>query len=349
MAKPTVIVDSRLHIPIKIVDAGKIIKRLTRHEFDDAVCRNCEFRPERPSGECRSCDKGGLIGVTALASYTTINDKKHVTIPYGEMHRFQSTTGLNPKKVKFKNLTNRTPFDYDVEFTASLRDYQVAPSKELLDELCGLLQAPPRSGKTVMGIAGGISTGYKTIIMADQKDFLDGFYETIEQMTNLPDLEEEHGKKLFGFPKKDQDYKDFQIILVTYQSLIQDTKVARKRMQMLNENFGTIFVDECFTRGHRVMTEQGLIDIADIVEGNAMPFSVLSKNLDTGEQEFRPIESRTKKTVRKMCRVTVGDKEIVCTPTHLFWSNTRGDYVEAQLLTEDDDLDLTKDFNSDLL
>lgn len=255
MAKPKVIVDSRIHIPIKVVDAPSIIKKLTKYEFENAVCKNCEFKSVRPSEECRSCSKGGLLDITVLAKLTDKKGQRCVSIPYGELHRFEETTGLKTKNCKFINNTSRVKYDYPVKFTSKLRDYQEEPFADLLGELSGLLQAPPRSGKTVMGTAGAIETGYRTIIMADQKDFLDGFYETIEQMTNLPDLEEETGKKLFGFPKKDVDYENFQIILITYQSLIGDNKQARKRMKLLCDNFGTIIVDEvhaanaaCFSR-----------------------------------------------------------------------------------------------------
>lgn len=337
-----VLVDSRLHIPVKVVDADNIIKKMTHYEFENAVCKNCEFRSIRPSEECRQCSKGGLLDITVLAKYSDIKGKRYVSIPYGEMHRFERTTGLSLKEVKFVNGTSRVPFDYKVKFTGKLREYQEQPFKDMFGELCGVFKAPPRSGKTVIGTAGACHSGFRTVIMADQKDFLDGFLETIEQMTNLPELEEKYGKKLYGFPKTLDDYKNFQIILVTYQSLISDSKNSKKRFKLLNENYGTLFVDECFTRGHRVQTELGLVDIADIVDGIISPQTVLSKNLETGQREMRRIESRTVKKTKKLCRVHVGDQVITCTPTHLFWSNTRNDYVEAQNLTEEDDLDLTK-------
>lgn len=337
-----VLVSDRLHIPVKVVDADNIIRKMTHYEFDNAACKNCEFRSIRPSEECRQCSKGGLVDITVLAKYSEIKGKRYVSVPYGEMHRFTKTTGLSLKEVKFVNGTTRVPFDYKVKFTGKLREYQEKPFEDLFDELCGVFKAPPRSGKTVIGTAGACHSGFRTVIMADQKDFLDGFLETIEQMTNLPHLEEKYGKKLYGFPKTLADYKNFQIILVTYQSLIGNNKTAKKRLKLLNENYGTLFVDECFTRGHRVLTELGLVDIADIVDGIVSPQTVLSKNLETGEKEMRRIESRTVKKTKKLCRVHVGDQVITCTPTHLFWSNTRNDYVEAQHLTEEDDLDLTK-------
>jgi len=240
-----VLVDSRLHIPVKVVDADNIIKKMTHYEFDNAACKNCEFRSIRPSEECRSCSKGGLLDITVLAKYSEIKGKRYVSIPYGEMHRFERTAGLSLKEVKFVNGTSRVPYDYKVKFTGKLREYQKEPFEKMFGELCGVFKAPPRSGKTVIGTAGACHSGFRTVIMADQKDFLDGFLETIEAMTNLPELEEKHGKKLYGFPKTLDDYKNFQIILVTYQSLISDSKNSKKRLKLLNENYGTLFVDEC--------------------------------------------------------------------------------------------------------
>lgn len=97
---------------------------------------------------------------------------------------------------------------------------------------------------TVMAIAAAVRCGYRTCIIADQKDFLDGFDETIEALTNLPDLEENAGKKLYGFPKTQKDYETFQIALVTYQSLIKDSKTAKARFKAIQENYGTVIVDE---------------------------------------------------------------------------------------------------------
>ena len=97
---------------------------------------------------------------------------------------------------------------------------------------------------TVMAVAAAVRNKNRTIIMADQKDFLDGFYETLEAMTNLPALEEQTGKKLFGFPKTLKDYETFQIILITYQQLIKDTKISRKRMSLLRKFYGALIVDE---------------------------------------------------------------------------------------------------------
>lgn len=244
MSKPTLYIDSRLHIPVTHADAASITKRLTKYEFDDMVCKSCEFRPERPSSECRSCSAGGLLGITCLASPSIMNDEKHISIPYGELHRFEKTTDLVINQFKVKDLTNKSKYREEVEFTGELRDYQIPAVEELLSERSGLLMSAPRTGKTVMFIAAAVLAGYRTCIIADQKDFLDGFMETIEALTNMSELEEETGRKLFGFPKTIKDYDNYEIALVTYQSLSQDSKTSRDRLEAVNRNYGTVLVDE---------------------------------------------------------------------------------------------------------
>lgn len=151
MSKPTLYIDSRLHIPVTHVDAASITKRLTKHEFDDAICRNCEFRPERPSSECRSCSAGGLVSITCLASSSIKNDEKHIAIPYGELHRFEKITDTVLNRFKIKDETNKSKFREAVEFTAELRKYQVPAVEDLIVERSGLLQSAPRTGKCVGG------------------------------------------------------------------------------------------------------------------------------------------------------------------------------------------------------
>lgn len=254
MAKPKVVVDSRLHIPCKNVDHEYIMDKMTHYEYENEICAKCEFRPIRPCEECKSCTQGGLVSITCLAKYTEHKGKEHIAIPYGELHNFEKLTDLAFSDVKFVNKTTQVPHDYKVKFIGELREYQKEPTADLMQELSGLFIAPPRSGKTVIGTYVACNHGMRTIIMADQKDFLDGFYETIEQMTNLPDLQEKYNKKLFGFPKTEEDYKNFQIILITYQSLIKDSKAARRRIQLLNENFGCIIVDEVHSANAQTFT-----------------------------------------------------------------------------------------------
>ncbi|WP_440705518.1 hypothetical protein, partial [Klebsiella pneumoniae] len=59
-----------------------------------------------------------------------------------------------------------------------LKDYQPAAVDAILKKKRGVLKAPPRSGKTVMGAAAVCRLGKKTIIMASQREWILGFQET---------------------------------------------------------------------------------------------------------------------------------------------------------------------------
>jgi len=255
-AKHKVILANRVFIPIKMIeDVPQAVEEYTYREYDNAVCAQCDFRTQRHCDACESCGSGGFLAGYSLSQFEDIDGEEYLGLPFGDQSRIEKRLGIDLSDVKFKDMTSAVKFDYPVEFTGDLRDYQEEPVATLVDLQYGLLQSKPRTGKTVMAIAAAVRAGYRAVILADQKDFLDGFYETLESMTNLLELEEQAGKKLFGFPKTYKDYETFQVCLVTYQSLIADSKTARDRMAIINQNYGSVIVDEvhranatCFAR-----------------------------------------------------------------------------------------------------
>lgn len=97
---------------------------------------------------------------------------------------------------------------------------------------------------TTMAVNLMFRLGYKVVVLANQKDYLDGFARELSEHTNIDQLEKELGRKLYGFPKKDEDWENFEILLVTYQSLIQDSDTHRWRMNMIRKHRGLTIVDE---------------------------------------------------------------------------------------------------------
>ena len=225
---------------------------------------------------------------------------------------------------------------------------------------------------TVMAVAAMCKLGLRTIIMADQKDFLDGFYETIEQMTNLPALEEKTGRKLFGFPKKLEDFENFQVVLVTYQSLIKNTSVCKKRLKALRKNYGALFVDEVhrtcapeFTKVLGKMTTRVRIGLSAtprrkdcVVKGSAVVMAdgsrkaiedvkvgdnVSSFNVTSGVYEPQPVVMTHSVTSNKrMVRINHAHGSLTCTEDHEVWTANRG-YVRAIDLTADDVVQIADD------
>ena len=244
MGKPRIFLHDKIYIPVTEVSEKRVVKEYTHYEFDDNICRGCPMRHQRPCADCRECEWGGLKTSFLLANRKTNNGKAYYTIPMGDFENVERKLRIDFDDFKVIDRTKRIPFDYPIKFTSELYDYQEDPVKRIKRFKMGILKSKPRTGKTVMAVASMCKLGLRTIIMADQKDFLDGFYETIEQMTNLPALEEKTGRKLFGFPKKLEDFENFQVVLVTYQSLIKNTSVCKKRLKALRKNYGALFVDE---------------------------------------------------------------------------------------------------------
>lgn len=343
MAKPTIYLRDGIYIPIKTLpmDVDDIREEYTQRMYDDKICRACPYKADRHSHYCDECEYGGFKGAVCFVKDKMIDGKRYMRFPIGDRLNVEERMRIDFKDYRFEDLRTNVPFKYKIKFTGSLREYQLPMLNGFVKMKHGLIKAPPRTGKTVTSIAIAIKLGQRTVIIADQIDFLENFMEEIAAHTNLPQLEEKHGKKLYGFLKTKEDYDTFQIGFATYQSFISE-KNGKKRLKWLQKNFGTVWTDECFTYEHRINTDIGLVSLGDVVEGKVFPEFVLSKNLITGKQEYKRIESFTKKAVTKLCLVHTDAGVFRCTPTHLFWSKTRNDYVEAQNLTLEDDLDLSR-------
>lgn len=78
------------------------------------------------------------------------------------------------------------------------------------------------------------------------------------------------------------------------------------------------------------------IQLKDLVESKE-PFNVLSRNIKTGDNQFKKVTARAKTGInRKVMRITDQyGNSIVCTPEHKIYTKNRG-YVEAKDLTSTD-------------
>jgi len=247
MAK--IILREGIFIPTKFIDEEEAVEAYTNHMYEESICKNCEYRHQRHSSVCDECEHGGYKGSICTAKEVRRQGKSFYKFPIGDRLNLEKKVGIDFEDFTIKDLRSQPKFKHKVKFTAELRDYQEPVFSNWLKFGYGLTKSAPRTGKTVMGTAGGIALGCRVLIVADQKDFLDGFYETImggdnnPPMTNLPELEEKAGKPLCGFLKKESDFKNFEIGLCTIQSFYAGTSGA-KRVKWANENFGTLIIDE---------------------------------------------------------------------------------------------------------
>jgi superfamily II DNA or RNA helicase len=181
----SIVVRDNIYIPIKYVDEDHVLDQYTTHLFDDQVCKGCDFKRQRPCDECGTCEFGGYTGSYCTAAVVERKNKTYMRIPIGDRADFAEKVGINPKKFTIKDRRSKAKFRVKPKFLGTLRDYQEPVIKAMKKLGYGILKSAPRTGKTVMGIAGGIELKQRIIIIADQKDFLDGFLETIMSSTAL--------------------------------------------------------------------------------------------------------------------------------------------------------------------
>lgn len=225
------------------------------------------------------------------------------------------------------------PMSKKISFTGKLLGYQKPASKVVRREKRGVLKSKPRTGKTVMACHAVCKLGQKTLIVAKQLEWLDNFHETFiggpesEAFTDI-------SKSRIGFARTVEQFEKYDVALATYQSFLSDR--GKEVLRKIRSMFNVLIVDECFTYGHRVKTDKGLVSIGDIATGVVKVATVLSRNHATGINEMRPVESVTAKKTKRLCRVAIDGHQFICTPDHKFWSEDRQAYVKAQDLSKDE-------------
>jgi superfamily II DNA or RNA helicase len=244
MSKPPLVLREHIYIPVKVVDMDLAEKHYIKHFYEEKVCRRCPYKRDRFSEFCANCELGGYKGGVNLLKRKMVGGTNYVGFPIGDRLNLEDKIDIDFDDFKIIDKRKRVPMDKRIKFVSELRDYQIEILGDWSKAKHGLLKAPPRSGKTITTLAIAIKMGQRTVIIADQKDFLDNFLEEMEAHTNIKQIQELAGKKIYGFLKKKEDFENFQIGLATYQSFIKDSGMSEKRLKWLKDNFGMVWCDE---------------------------------------------------------------------------------------------------------
>lgn len=331
--------------------------------FDEAKCQPCEFRPERPCDQCEECPN--YQGEYCMWREEERKDGTYLGFALG--YRKYLIRTLKENDYVIKDVRCRTPVQSNLSFTGTLRPEQESAVDRLMKKKYGLLEAPPRSGKTVMGAYIIIEAKYKTIILANQHEYLNEFYKTFvgdeetntKPFTNAPKLIAK-GKYPVGFARKLEDFEKYDVCLTTYQCFLSDK--GQRLLDIVCKMFGTVIIDEChrvpadcftkvvtrfnavyrigltgtperkdcFPKGTFVlMSDESLKPIQDVIVGDYV------RSYDGGLVNRRvQLTHSTKK--KKLVRVEHEHGSFLCTPDEEIWSETRQCYVPVLELTEDD-------------
>lgn len=251
-----IVITDRVYIPVSQVDEYELKSRFLKSVYAEEKCAPCPYRPDRHSEVCDTCP--GFLGNFKLYNEKEVKGVEYYGLSIGNRKDIKQVVP-NLKKLKIKDKRAAPKFRYKIKFTGKLHDYQEGPCNALLAKGYGILDAPPRSGKTVMLTQLFCKMGLKVLILASQYDYLTQFYETIcgsdsqKALTNVRDIEEFEGKKICGIVEKMEDFDRYDIALATYQQFI--TKKGKKRLDKIKRNFGLLLIDEvdqtpatCFSR-----------------------------------------------------------------------------------------------------
>lgn len=244
-----IIVRERVYIPIQLVDMEKVEKHYSKRMYDNSACKQCEYKQDRHSYMCDTCE--AYLGRVKLFNKKDAGGTLYVGLPSGDRRFMQEKIGFSFSDFKIVDKRTEAPFDYKIKFTLTLRPNQEKAVGEFMRWKYGLLEAPPRTGKTAMALAIGVGLGQRFVLLANQHEFLEQFMdhihgnekEGIPKCTNLPELEAKHKKKLYGIPKTDADFENFQIFVMTYQQYLSE-KSGKNRFKKIVGHVGTLIVDE---------------------------------------------------------------------------------------------------------
>lgn len=211
--------------------------------YEDAACQGngktppCEWLQDRHCPTCDNCAafKGGVD----LAKDVKIGSSTYLSIPAGDLQGLKELLPRADFVIKKKH--EGIDFKRPIKFTGTLKDFQEEAVSIFMKKKRGVIKAPPRSGKTVLATAAACRIGGKTLILAAQREWLDGFYETFcgsESQKPLTNAK----KSQVGFCKTLSDFDKHDVCLVTYQTFLS-TK-GRKLLKKLRDTFSTVVVDE---------------------------------------------------------------------------------------------------------
>lgn len=224
----------------------KIIDHYTFHFFEERACAKCEWNSLRKQyglpGECEAC--AAYTGSAKLASKVVVGSHKYIATPLGD---YKGLCNLIRSKGDIQLVEKHpiTPIKpIHLLPSVKLRDYQVEAIDQCIKGEKGVLQSDPRTGKTVMLCAIIAKLSVKSLIIASQRDWLVGFYETFvgsETQQGFTDLD----KSRIGFCKKLSDFEKYDICLATVQTFHSEN--GQKLLRQLRDSFTLVGIDEVHT------------------------------------------------------------------------------------------------------
>jgi len=138
------------------------------------------------------------------------------------------------------------PHGFDLEFLGELRDEQKLVWRKWLAKQYGMMQLPPRGGKTALMVYAVCKLKQRSLVLAQEWSLLEQWEEEFRKFTNINELERQwaaqHGKaaKLIGSVKNPETDVYPLVTLASWQLYQANMPALLKN----RDQWGAVFVDE---------------------------------------------------------------------------------------------------------
>jgi superfamily II DNA or RNA helicase len=234
--------SSGFHIKKELLEEEVIedaLKTFTYRFYDDKACNRCEYRIDRHSDTCEDC--AAYKGVARTSKVEEIKNNDYLTLPLGDtlkVNKWFKRNHINPKLVdKFAPEIRIKPF----KFIRRPYGYQKLAVDDVIEAERGVLQSPPRTGKTVMGALFVRRLLLKTLIIAHQREWLDNFMETFIGSKKMPAFTDLSRKRI-KFCKTLDDFENTDICIATFQQFLSPN--GKKILHKIRNLFSIVIMDE---------------------------------------------------------------------------------------------------------
>ncbi len=360
----TVYLYDKIYIPKSLLPNNELFKTWEFILLGPKTEEECEYkRPGEENHRCIRCPNY-VKTIKMWGQFTGNNGVTYYYFPLGSLGDVFKTLRLNPDSVVIQDKRCQKPFSTALTFTGRLKTGEIengipTPNQKYivdkwLQKGYGLIVAPPRTGKSVIGTAISCALKVRTLIITHQESLLHNFYKAYETMTNLPELRKQAGKELVKIIESvDEITDDLDVALITYQKFIRKETSEERIDKFLKNKFGLFIVDEvhsggspmfskflyklsskyrlglsatpnrkdCVAADTKVWTERGVLTMKEVHElaekGDRV--KVYSLNQETKRIELKPVLEYHRVGVSKYRRITLQDGgELEVTLDHEF-------------------------------
>ena len=230
-------------IKVDSLPEGFVEEAIKKYQFafyEDKACARCELLDQRHSEPCDNC--ANYLGTRQLAKVIKRGTTRYLSVPLGGVKRFTNLLSAHDLSPKLLNKYGE-PADFHrrLRLTREPRDWQVEALAVALARKRGMIVAPPRSGKTILGIMLTVAINKKTIILASQRDWLTQFKYSFIGTIGEEAFTDMNAKRI-GFCKTLEDFEKNDVCLCTFQQFMSEGGTAL--LKKISRMFGLVIIDE---------------------------------------------------------------------------------------------------------